>query len=87
MEETNEVTNEVNTERHTITFRDQQYFVDELSDTSKRLIEHLIEIDKDIYIKQLEIEKNALAKEYISALLDKALSESQEVVSQEVVSE
>lgn len=64
-------------QRQVITYKDQQYFVDELSDSSQRLVEHLFDIERDVYLKQLEIEKNALAKEYIIALLEKALSESE----------
>jgi len=64
---------EKTTQNPSITFKGQEYLISELSDSSKRYIDHLIDLGKKIHQGELDLEQNKFLDEQINLLLEKAL--------------
>jgi len=73
------------TQNPTITFKGHEYLISELSDSSKRYIDHLLDLGKKIHQGELELEQYKFLDEQINLLLEKALEVGPDLPEVELV--
>jgi hypothetical protein len=75
---------EKTTQNQSITFKGQEYLISELSDSSKRYIDHLLDLGKKIHQGELDLEQHKFLDEQINLLLEKSLEAGPEESEPEV---